>query len=47
MILETAVGRGAECVMIFAWQGTTTRNSELLQGVVTQPGGKQGVLRVS
>ena len=45
--LETAVGRGAECVMFFAWQGTTTRNSVLLQGVVTQPGGKQGVLRVS
>ena len=38
--LESAVGRGAGCVIFFVWQGTTTSNSWLLRGVVTQPGGK-------
>ncbi len=30
--LETAVGRGAECVIFFVWQGTMTSNSPLLRG---------------
>ncbi len=41
--LETAVGRGAACVIFVAWQGTTTRIAGLLREVVTQPGGKEGV----
>ena len=36
--LETAVGRHSGCVPGGAWQGTTRRNSQLLQRVVTQPG---------
>jgi len=29
--------------MLDAWQGATTSNSELLRGVVTQPGAEQRV----
>jgi hypothetical protein len=36
--LETAVGRRPGCVPGGVWQGTTRRNSQLLQRVVTQPG---------
>jgi hypothetical protein len=36
--LETAVGRWPGCVPGGVWQGTTRRNSQLLQRVVTQPG---------
>ena len=35
--LETAVGRLSGCAPGGAWQGTTRRNSRLLQRVVTQP----------
>jgi hypothetical protein len=41
--LESAVGRGAGYVMIDAWQGATTSNSELLLGVATQPSAEQRV----
>ena len=30
--LETAVERGAACVLFVAWQGTTTSNCRLLRG---------------
>ena len=33
IILETAVGRGAGCVLFAAWQGTTTSNSGTLARV--------------
>ncbi|MCP4304387.1 MAG: hypothetical protein GY788_05815 [bacterium] len=38
--LESSVEQGVECVIFFVWQGATTRNSPLLQGVATQPDGK-------
>ena len=37
-ILETAVELHPGCVPGGVWQGTTRRNSPLLQRVVTQPG---------
>ena len=38
IILEAAVGRRPGCVPGGAWKGTTRRNSQLLQRVVTQSG---------
>jgi len=35
--LESSVGRGGVCACGGAGQGATTRNSQLLQGVATQP----------
>gem|GEM_PF-3762459 len=44
IILESSVGQGEEWVCGGAGQGTTTRNSILFQGVVTQPCAIAGLL---